>query len=56
MVKIYTILAPDGALIAGLDGRVAGKIAPGVIDWPVLPITAAVIGRPIGIGHCCERT
>jgi hypothetical protein len=38
-----------------LHGRVAGKIAPSVINWPVLPIAAAVISRSIGIGRSGER-
>src|SRR6202047_3301330 len=51
-------LTPTGLKsVADLDGLVAGKIAPSVVGWLVLPIAAAVavIGRTVSIGRSGER-
>jgi len=45
-------------LVTGSDGRVTREIAPRIIDRPVLPITAAVIARTVGVGRsrkCAEH-
>src|SRR6202011_5151017 len=42
--------------IADLDWLIAGKIAPGVVGWLVLPIATVVIGRTVSVGRSGERT
>jgi len=57
MVKIGGIRIGFEALVADLDRGVAGKIAPAVINRPVLPIAAAaIVRRTIGISRSGEGT
>src|SRR5450631_1232368 len=57
MVKIGGIRIGFEALVADLDRGVAGKIAPAVINRPVLPIAAAaIVRRTIDISRSGEGT